>query len=99
MELAWNTYLHKFQFQVLSHVIIFYDPEKGCDDVSGGITHIIELLQPTTSIIKFSLKYMANHILYMQGMRLITDLKNKQIIEFKCLYISSTPKFECSHQP
>lgn len=70
-------YLHKFQFQVLSHFVILNDSEKGCDNISRGVTQIIELLQTRTSIIKFPLKHIADHILHMQWMRLVTDLQNK----------------------
>lgn len=70
-----HTYLHEFQFQVLSHVIILNDTENGCDYVSGGIAQIIQLLETRTGIIEFPFKYMAYHALHVQRVRLVTYLK------------------------
>lgn len=82
-------YLHEFQFQILSHIIVLYNSEKSCDYVSWGIAQIIELLQTRTCIIKSPLQNMAHHIFHMQRMRLITYLKVNQKKVMRIFYIDA----------
>ena len=67
--------LHKLQLQILRHLIVLNNTENSCDYVSRGVTQIIKLLQPRTCIIKLPSKNIANHILHVQRMRLVTDLR------------------------